>query len=184
VLIEDPSKNLVASFNFTSVMLDEGMTFIFGSLICVANGLGGFNSHLANSKEPEASSSTSSNDLDDFMDNLNCMLLPDLAQQIQKMSVEVMHQIYSGRIQTDLKRPHDLNPSSTWRRIWICCSRSRTRAPPLAGLSGFIWLPTEGYTQGGRFWVRMRRDQELEGVDNTRFRQVQAANMRNALRPV
>jgi hypothetical protein len=42
-------------------------------------------------------------------------------------------------------------------------------------LSGFIRLPTEGYTQGGRFWVTMRRDQELEGADNTRFRQVQAA---------
>jgi hypothetical protein len=42
-------------------------------------------------------------------------------------------------------------------------------------LSGFIRLPTEGYTQGGRFWVGMRRDQELEGADNTRFRQVQAA---------
>jgi hypothetical protein len=42
-------------------------------------------------------------------------------------------------------------------------------------VSGFIRLPTEGYTQGGRFWVGMRRDQELECVDNTRFRQVQAA---------
>jgi hypothetical protein len=51
-------------------------------------------------------------------------------------------------------------------------------------LPGFIRLPTKGYTQGGRFWVRMRRDQELERADNTRFRQVQAANMRNALRPV
>jgi hypothetical protein len=37
-------------------------------------------------------------------------------------------------------------------------------------LLGFIRLPTEGYTQGGRFWVGMRRDQELEGADNTRFR--------------
>jgi hypothetical protein len=42
-------------------------------------------------------------------------------------------------------------------------------------VSGFIRLPTEGYTQGGRFRVRMHRDQELEGVDNTRFKQVQAA---------
>jgi hypothetical protein len=42
-------------------------------------------------------------------------------------------------------------------------------------LSGFIRLPTEGYAQGGKFWVGMRRDQELEGADNTRFRQVQAA---------
>jgi hypothetical protein len=42
-------------------------------------------------------------------------------------------------------------------------------------LPGFIRLPTEGYTQGGRFWVGMRQDQELEGEDNTRFRQVRAA---------
>jgi hypothetical protein len=47
------------------------------------------------------------------------------------------HQIYSGQIQTDLKRPHDLNPSPTWRRIWICCSRSRTQAPSLAGRPPF-----------------------------------------------
>jgi hypothetical protein len=49
--------------------------------------LGGFNCHLANSKEPEASSSTPSSDLDDFIDNLDDMLLPDLAQQIEKMYV-------------------------------------------------------------------------------------------------
>jgi hypothetical protein len=87
VLIEDPPENLMASFNFTSAMLNEGATFIFGSWICVANGLGGFNSHLANYKEPEASSSISSRDLDDFIDNLDDMLLPDLAQQIEKMYV-------------------------------------------------------------------------------------------------
>jgi hypothetical protein len=45
----------------------------------------------------------------------------------------------------------------------------------LLKLSGFIRLSTEGYTQGGRFRVGMRRDQELEGADNTRFRLVQAA---------
>jgi hypothetical protein len=42
-------------------------------------------------------------------------------------------------------------------------------------LSVFNRLPTEGYTQGGRFWVRGRRDQELEGARNTRLRQVRAA---------
>jgi hypothetical protein len=30
-------------------------------------------------------------------------------------------------------------------------------------------LPTKGYTQGGKFWVRGRRDQELEGAKNTRL---------------
>jgi hypothetical protein len=77
----------MASSNFTSIVLDKGTTFIFGSWICVANGSDGFNSHLANSKEPEASSSTPSSDLDEFIDNLDNTLLPDLAQQIKKMSV-------------------------------------------------------------------------------------------------
>jgi hypothetical protein len=71
---------LIASFNFTGTVLDESTTFIFGSWIRVANGLGGFNSHLANSKELEVFSSTSSSDLDDFIDNLDDMLLPNLAQ--------------------------------------------------------------------------------------------------------
>jgi hypothetical protein len=61
-------------------------TFIFGSWICVANGLGGFNSHLAKSKEPKATSLTPSSDPADFIDNLDDTLLPDLAQQIKKIS--------------------------------------------------------------------------------------------------
>jgi hypothetical protein len=68
-------------------VLDEGTTFIFGSWICIANGLGGFNSHIANSRELEVSSSTRSSDLDKFIDNLDELLLPDLALQIEKMSV-------------------------------------------------------------------------------------------------
>jgi hypothetical protein len=87
VFIEHPLENSMASFNFTSAVLDEGTTFIFGSWICVANGLGGFYSNLANSKEPEASSSTPSSDLDEFINNFDDLLLPDLALQIEKMSV-------------------------------------------------------------------------------------------------
>jgi hypothetical protein len=79
VFIKHPSENSMASFNFTSAVLYEGMILIFGSWICVANSLGGFNSHLAKSKKPEASSSTSSSDLNDFINNLDDMLLPDLA---------------------------------------------------------------------------------------------------------
>jgi hypothetical protein len=76
VFIEHPPENLMASFNFTSAILDEGTTFIFGSWICVANDLGGFNSHLANSRKPEASSSTPSTDLDEFIDNLESCCFP------------------------------------------------------------------------------------------------------------
>jgi hypothetical protein len=47
---------------------------------------------------------------------------------------------------------------------------SSTRFPYLARqLSVFNRLPTEGYTQGGKFWVRERRDQELEGAKNKRL---------------
>jgi hypothetical protein len=49
--------------------------------------LGGFNSHLANSKEPEATSSTPSSDRNDFIDTLDDMLLPDLVQQNEKISI-------------------------------------------------------------------------------------------------
>jgi hypothetical protein len=58
VFIEHPPKNLMASSSFTSIMLDEGTTFIFGSWICIANGLGGLNSHLTDSRKPEASTPT------------------------------------------------------------------------------------------------------------------------------
>jgi hypothetical protein len=51
-------ENSMASLSFTSNALDEGTTFIFGSRIHVANGLGGFNSHLFDSKKPEASAAT------------------------------------------------------------------------------------------------------------------------------
>jgi hypothetical protein len=40
--------------------------------------LGGFNSHLVDSREPKASASTRSSDLDEFIDNLDELLLPDL----------------------------------------------------------------------------------------------------------
>jgi hypothetical protein len=77
----------MASFDFTSVVLDEGTTFIFGSWICIANDLGGFNSHLAETSKLEALVATQCSDLDEFIDNLDEMLLPDLAGEIEKMSV-------------------------------------------------------------------------------------------------
>jgi hypothetical protein len=40
--------------------------------------LGGFISHLVNSRKPEASAATRRSNLDYFIDDLNEMLLPDL----------------------------------------------------------------------------------------------------------
>jgi hypothetical protein len=46
VFIEHPPENTMASFNFTSAVLDEGMVLTFGSWFCIANDRGGFNSYL------------------------------------------------------------------------------------------------------------------------------------------
>jgi hypothetical protein len=77
VFIEHPPENSMTSLSFTSIVLDEGTTFIFGFWICIANGLVGFNSHLVDSSKPEASTSTRSSNLDE-------LLLPDLAKQIER----------------------------------------------------------------------------------------------------
>jgi hypothetical protein len=71
VFTASPLENLMASLSCTSTMLDEGTTFIFSSWICVANGLGGFNSHLVDSRN---------SDLDE-------LLLPNLVWQVEKISV-------------------------------------------------------------------------------------------------
>jgi hypothetical protein len=54
VFIEHPPENSMASFDFTNAVLDEGTTFIFGTWVCIANGSSGFNSHLVDTREPEA----------------------------------------------------------------------------------------------------------------------------------
>jgi hypothetical protein len=77
----------MASFCFTSPVLDKGTTFIFGSWICIANGLGGFNNHAADSRKPEASTPTRSNNLDKFVESIDELQLPDHAGEIETMSV-------------------------------------------------------------------------------------------------
>jgi hypothetical protein len=76
----------MAYFHFTSTMLDECTTFIFGSWICIANDSGGFNSHLANSRESETPAAAQHSNLNKFIDNLNETLLPDLAREIEEES--------------------------------------------------------------------------------------------------
>jgi hypothetical protein len=78
VFIEHPSENLMASFNFTSAVPDEGTTFTFSSWVCIANGSGGFNNHLANPRKPDASSLTSSRGIDNLAYDLGRIKLSDL----------------------------------------------------------------------------------------------------------
>jgi hypothetical protein len=37
-----PPMNSMTSFNFTSAVLDEGTSFVFGSWVCVPDGAGSF----------------------------------------------------------------------------------------------------------------------------------------------
>jgi hypothetical protein len=55
--IEDPPANSMASFKFTSVVPPQGMMFVFGSWVCVADGAGSFRRFLVDmkSKTPAAS---------------------------------------------------------------------------------------------------------------------------------
>jgi hypothetical protein len=69
--IEHPPENSMVSFNFTSVVLDEGTAFTFGSWLCIADDGGGFNSHHAETSEPTASTPPSCHDIDDFVDGLH-----------------------------------------------------------------------------------------------------------------
>jgi hypothetical protein len=76
--MDDPQENSMVLFNFTSTMLDDGITFTFGSWICIANGSGDFNSHLSNTRKPEVCVSTSSRDIGNFIDDLGEFQLSDL----------------------------------------------------------------------------------------------------------
>ena len=71
----------MATFAFSTIALPQGATFVFGSWVCIANGSGGFDSHLANPIALEAVSSKSCNGLAGSDDH-DVMLLPDLAREI------------------------------------------------------------------------------------------------------
>ena len=93
----------MATFTFSTMTSPRGATFIFGSWVCVANGSGGFDSHLTNSPTLNISISEDSNKLARSHDR-GVMLLPDLAKEI-----ETKHEDKSGSTRTQI----DLRPNST-----------------------------------------------------------------------
>ena len=93
----------MATFAFNTMALPQGATFVFGSWVCVANGLGGFDSHLTNSPTLKAITSESSNKFAGS-DDQGVMLLPDLAKEI-----EMKLEDNSGSTRTQI----DLKPNST-----------------------------------------------------------------------
>ena len=72
----------MATFAFSTMVPSKGTTFIFGSWICIANGSGGFDSHLTNSPTLKVTTSENSNKLAGSDDH-GIMLLPNLAKEIE-----------------------------------------------------------------------------------------------------
>ena len=76
------SASSMATFTFSATAPPQGVTFIFGSWVCVANGSGGFDSHLTNPPTLKATTSESSNKFAGSDDH-GVMLLPNLAKEIE-----------------------------------------------------------------------------------------------------
>ena len=90
----------------------RGVTFIFGSWVCVANGLGGFDNHLTNPPTLKATMSESSTKLTGSDDH-GVMLLPDIAKEIEtklednlsSTRTQINLDLNSTRIETPLAQP-------------------------------------------------------------------------------
>ena len=89
----------MATFAFSTVAPPQGATFVFGSWVYVANGSGGFDSHLTNSPTLKITTSEDSNKLAGS-NNHGIMLLPDLTKEIE---VKLENKSSSTRIQTNPK---------------------------------------------------------------------------------
>jgi hypothetical protein len=69
----------MASFKFTSAVLPEGTTFIFGSWFCVADGAGDFCRHTVDIMKPKTPAAR----LDKFIDNLDELLFNGSARETE-----------------------------------------------------------------------------------------------------
>ena len=102
----------------------QDATFIFGSWVCVANGSGGFDSHLINPPTLKATALESSNKLAGS-DDRGVMLLPDLAKEIEmklednssSTLTQINFDLNSTQIETLLAQPISglRNASSTYK---------------------------------------------------------------------
>jgi hypothetical protein len=83
VRIEDPPVNSMASFKFTSAVPPQGMTFVFGSWVCIADGSGSFRRFIIDMK-PKALAVSFHSDLDEFVDNLDDLSTHGSAMRIEE----------------------------------------------------------------------------------------------------
>jgi hypothetical protein len=87
VRIEDPPENSMASFKFTSAVLPEGTTLVFGSWVCIADGAGDFRRLTMDVMKPKTLAASFHSELDEFVDNLDDLLTRGSARKIEEESV-------------------------------------------------------------------------------------------------
>ena len=108
----------MASFEFSFPAIDAGTTFVFGSWVCIANGSGGFSSHLINPASTETPRPEQLSEITSAK-----ILLPGIAKGIENLSF---------LDSTPTRFPFGLKNSamsySALSRQW---DRIGTRTPPL-----------------------------------------------------
>jgi hypothetical protein len=72
----------MASFKFIRSVPSQGTTFVFGSWVCIADGVGNFPQFLVDMK-PKTSAADSCSDLDKFVDGLDNLPLRASATRIE-----------------------------------------------------------------------------------------------------
>jgi hypothetical protein len=87
VRIEDPPANLMASFKFTSVVPPHGMTFVFSSWVCIADGASDFYRFTIDVMKPKYLAANFHSELDEFVDNLDDLSTHGSAKKTEEESV-------------------------------------------------------------------------------------------------
>jgi hypothetical protein len=80
--VEDPPASSMASFKFTRSVPSQGTTFVFGSWVCIADGVGDFRRFLSDMK-PKTPAADPRSDLDKFVSDLDDLLTGASATKIE-----------------------------------------------------------------------------------------------------
>jgi hypothetical protein len=80
--VEDPPESSISSFKFIRSVPSQGTTFVFGSWVCIADGVGNFRRFLVDMR-PKTSAADSRSDLDKFVDGLDNLPLHASATRIE-----------------------------------------------------------------------------------------------------
>ena len=117
-LAKDQQKNPMASFEFSFPAIDTGTTFVFCSWVCIANGSGGFSSHLI---DPASTETPRREQLGEITSAE--ILLPRIAKEIENLSLSDS---------TPTRFPFGLkNSAMSYSELSRQWDRIGTRTPPL-----------------------------------------------------